>query len=179
MLKPHPSPLRLSATALAQRTINTLSTAEQFLISALRLWFRAHGEDGACCCRSLLRNGFQAAGLLATEFEAFDRALTLIHAGHVGGVWIEPLHEPVISHGELRYLRILTCCQHDQVAQARRALAVWLPPAAVRIALPHLQHFAQACAHVNLTLTPGGLEAVSEESRPVVIALRAPSARLH
>jgi hypothetical protein len=163
-----------------QTALMKLSTPEQFLISALRLWSQARQDQGQCCCRSLLRNGFQAAGLLATEFESFDRAVTLIDAAQSEAAWIEQPHHLTLTPQEARYLRVLAHCQRDDTAKALHTLRAWLAPGAARILLADLTSFAWSCAVVGLVLPDRAAysnPAASHDSTR--ISLRSLSARLH
>ncbi len=157
-----------------------LSTPEQFLISALRLWNQGRQDHGQCCCRSLLRNGFEAAGLLATEFEIFDRIITLIDAAQSDTPWIEHPHHHTLTHHEARYLRVLANCQRGDVTEALHSLRSWFAPSAARIVVADLFAFARSCAAVGLVLPRRSTYAdhVTPPERHV-IPLRSISARLH
>jgi len=154
-----------------------LGVAEQFLISALRLWGNGRGAGISCCCRNLLRNGFQAAGLLATAFEQFDRAITQIDASIIDAGWIAAMRDPALTHSEARYLRILALSQAGCFNQGQKALRVWLPAATARTVFSELAAFAKACAAVDIVLqSPAEGEHENESS---VISLRPPRAMLH
>lgn len=132
--------------------IVALSTAEQFLISALRLWGNGRSDVAACCCRNLLRNGFQAAGLMAPTFQRFDHTLTRIDAALPERTWIAPLSKPVLNCDERRYLRIVMLCQHGHLAEALQTLQTWVPAAVARLVFGDLRAFAKTCQAVGLHL---------------------------
>jgi hypothetical protein len=174
-----PSQVQSSRVSTRQRLVRELSTPEQFLISALRLWGQGRSDQGLCCCRSLLRNGFHAAGLPVTEFEAFDRVLTLINAATKNGLLLEMPTEPTLSRTEERYLRALAFAQSGDAMQVKWTLGVWLPLGAVRLVTPELVHFARACATAGLILTPAGGDDAPNATTSRVIPLRSLSAQLH
>lgn len=158
--------------AAALPLLAELSTPEQFLISALRLWGNGRMQETQCCCRSLLRNGFHAAGLLATEFEHFDRMIGLIDSGLRDRGWIADAHCGALTPSEARYLRALALCQHARGADARAVLHDWLPPSVARLSSCALASFARSCALVGLVV-PDRAWAIAP--RRNVVALR----RLH
>ncbi|MBL8629037.1 MAG: hypothetical protein JNM81_05385 [Rhodospirillaceae bacterium] len=160
--------------------LSQLSTPEQFLISALRLWNQGRHEQGPCCCRSLLRNGFQAADLSQAAFEHFDSSLSAIAATQIESAsWIAAPRQAALTPSEHRIVRIVAHCQRDDVATALGALRNWLPPTTARVVLTSIYAFAQAFANAGLILRGDAHAAPTTTTRDSIIPLRPRSIRLH
>lgn len=130
--------------------IGALGTAELFVLSALRTWRNGVRHDEMCCCRNLLRNGFQAAGLSARDFQHFDRLTLIIDAALAAPAWIAELRTPRVTCEERRYLDLIAQAQHGSARQTLHALAAWLPPAVARVAVAPCVALAQSCAAAGL-----------------------------
>jgi hypothetical protein len=131
----------------AKLCIHGLQTAELFVVLMLRLWAQPKDErDGA----PEWRDGFLAAGIAEAEMHAFDSLLRI--QASVGARRLDVCGRicPRLSVDEARFLSLVGLTQRDCLADAETVLGAWLPPAGIRMALPHAITLATGLTRRNM-----------------------------
>jgi hypothetical protein len=149
-------------------SVRALSTSELFLISAIRLWCGSSGS--VACRRTLVRNGFRAAGLDERDYVAFSQVMTTFMAAAYRPLCVAAGASGAVLRDEGAMLEILGMWQAGQVQAATQMMATMLPPAAVRLCAPAAADVAESLAAVGLTLCPRTIP--SCETRDLLLKAR-------
>lgn len=135
------------ATAIPSH-MSGLGTAEQFVLSNIRLWWHA---DSACV-RALVRNGFTAAALSVSHHTSFTQFLGVLSAAGQPLPMIHKAPQADVSADEARLLSVVALCQNGHNGHAIMVLKRWLPPTAYRVSLKSVAAFAAGLAAEGLML---------------------------
>lgn len=137
----------------ASLCIHGLDTAELFVLLMLRLWAQPRpspGDDGGAWSVAEWRDGFTAAGLADADMHAFEDLLKIQATVGARRLDICGRGNPRLSLDEAKFLSLVGLVQRDCVGDAEAVLGEWLPPAGVRLALPHAVTLATGLTRRNL-----------------------------
>jgi hypothetical protein len=144
MEDPLPTPLINSG-----RLISSLRAAEAWLLCSLRLVaasYRGHVSLTVC------EQGFIAAHIPLPVCSAFKAAIDIIAVSMRCQLDFRQPDDYEISADEERFLGTVRALQNNDEFSAARFLRPWLPPAAVRLVLAHLDTLASGMNLVGLRL---------------------------
>jgi hypothetical protein len=146
-----PLPLLPPAYA-ANLPLTALHTSELLVLVSLRLWVAPHrspsGSHPHWC------GGFAAAGMDRHDIAAFDRVLRILVTTAQRRLDIRYRRCRYLGADEARLLQLVNLLQEGQRQEAMMLLSGWIPPAALRLALPPAQRFATALTEGGLPLPP-------------------------
>ena len=111
------------------------------MLWAFRTWVRVH--EGETRYLPILRRGFEAAGI-ADGYALLDSALETVACTAHTPIHVNCPKCRAVTADEHDLLTAATGLQRGHRGDAQRLLASWVPPAAVRLMLPHLTRFALA-----------------------------------
>jgi hypothetical protein len=117
--------------------LDRLCTAELLLVTSLRLFAAAHCEPDA---------GHDWRGGLAAAAPAFEALFGIVAITAWRPLDVRCRHCQHLGQDEARLLQIVGLLQHGRMFAARDVLAVWLPPAAARLAILPAKALAAALA---------------------------------
>lgn len=133
--------------------LSALHTPELFLLTTLRLWVREHAHPKTC--PGNWRDGFAAAGIGPFGISAFGALMGGVVAATPGRpLDMRCLCCQVLGRDEAALLTLVSALQKCRPANAQAILADWLPPAAIRFALPAAEGLAAALAKAGLVVAP-------------------------
>ena len=146
------------------RDLGALQTSELFLLNVIRLWC-GPGADVACR-RALVRNGFQAAGLAATEYEDFRRIMETIAITAPRPLAFGRVCAALPTDDEIWLLECMALILHRRSGEAFALLNRLLPAAAARITIEDLKDFVAAFASAGLYLRARSVAANDVHAMP-------------
>lgn len=133
----------------ATLAVPELETAEQFTLWAIRSWVEAYKASTPIFDR--LAKGFDLAGAPDGLF-ALDEMLSVVAASSCVQIDVRCIRCQSIGDGEGAMLKILVAAQAGQLASVRDGFAIWLPPAAVRLAADAARRFAASLWSAGMVL---------------------------
>lgn len=142
----------LPAAYEADMPMCRLRTAELFLAQAFRLYASERIDSGRQWPD--WRSGFVAAGIAADGVPAFERLFEIVTAVPRRPLNVRCVFSHYLSEDEGRLLQMVGLLQRRRTEAAEALLGDWIPPAAVRLAIPALQSLAFAMANVGLSVPP-------------------------
>lgn len=119
-----------------------LKTGELFAVMALRFWAAAYKEPSDE--RYRWQAGFVAADISDEGATAFNALFLIVATAAQRPLDVRCPKCLSLGDDEAAFLQILSLLQRDCVTGAELVLMGWLPPAAVRTALPFIASLAQA-----------------------------------
>lgn len=138
----------------AEAPIQSLRTAELFLVVAFRLWALPQKEPAKT--HPDWREGFAAADIPYAGAAAFDCLFRIVAVASTRPVDVRCRNCGHLSPDEALLLQMTAALQRREEAEAREALAQWLPPAAIRTALEpaHILAHTMGMAGLHLPRSP-------------------------
>lgn len=138
------------AAYAADSGLTDLGTAELLLTATLRLFVLPwRGGDGP---HPDWRGGCVAAGIDDTGIAAFGTLFGIVATVHLRPLDIREPTCPFLGSDEGCLLQLVSLIQHERAGDAQRILAAWIPPAAVRMAMPRARDLAGSMARRSLTV---------------------------
>ncbi|HEX6980855.1 MAG TPA: hypothetical protein VF342_16305 [Alphaproteobacteria bacterium] len=139
--------------------ISELQTAELLIVTSLRLWATQRSKhDGR---HPDWRGGLVAARLEAEQIRAFDVLLCMIAAALRRRPDVRPSHCRHLGMDEGMLLQCIGLLQRGQIGAAAQVLALWLPPTALRLAIPPAMTVATALEQSGLKVPVRHAEAAT------------------
>lgn len=135
----------------AERPLDELRTPELLVVAVLRLWAAPLREPDRR--HPHWHNGLLAADVGEDGLMAFDRLMRVVLGAARQPLDVRCARCPRLGEDEARLLGTVGLLQQGRHAEAGVILDQWLPPAAVRLALPPAVGLAMALADAGLTLT--------------------------
>eukprot|EP00752_Nemacystus_decipiens_P017983 g16116.t1 len=114
---------------------------EQFLLWSLRSWVKGFGDQPWKMAE--MREGFAAINA-GEAGDHLDLAMTLFAGGAEGAIYVNCQRCPTVTEDEHNLLLVIALLQQGWEQSAARLLSDWLPPAALRLCLPHFSQAAFA-----------------------------------
>jgi len=144
------SPSPINPRYRPETPFHWLTTSELLVMTTLRLWAMPHRDPDRK--HPDWREGLQAAGLGTDGVEAFDLLLRMVVCTTLRPLDVRCPGCPGVGLDEGLFLQTLLCLQQHREASAAALLADWMPPAAVRLAMPHARALAELLLDHGLTL---------------------------
>lgn len=132
----------------ATQRVRDLCTSEMLVVAVLRLW--ADFISSPRQADPLWQNGLSAARVDPDGAMAFDTLFRIVVSSVRRPLDIHRPHCQMLGRDELRLLDMVCLAQHGFHDEAGVLMADWMPPAAVRMALPPLRLFACAMDRAGL-----------------------------
>ena len=124
-----------------------LQTPELLLTTALRLFA---AEWSRVPTHRSWREGFAAAGLARFGLPAFERLFRTVASAPRRSLDVRCMHCAELGVDEGLFLQLIAHLQRRRFGEARDILGGWIPPAAIRIAMPAARELALAMADRGL-----------------------------
>ncbi|MGE0651381.1 MAG: hypothetical protein AB7P12_06495 [Alphaproteobacteria bacterium] len=138
------------AAYAADTDLANLATAELLLTATARLFVLPwRGGDGP---HPDWRGGWIAAGIDDAGIAAFGNLFGIVATVYMRPLDIREHACPCLGSDEGCLLQLVSLIQHERVGDAQAILASWIPPAAVRMAMPRARDLAAAMARRSLTV---------------------------
>lgn len=150
----------------AESPLDDLRTAELLVVAVLRLWAAPLREPDRT--HPHWHNGFLAADVGEDGLMAFDRLMRVAIATARQPLDLRCARCPRLGEDEARLLCIVGLLQQGRHADAGSMLDQWLPPSAVRLALPAAVGLAVALGEAGLRFTGRPQTAVAPVAGSIV-----------
>lgn len=130
--------------------VRDLRTGELLVVAVVRLWAAFISEPDRT--EPQWQEGLAAAEVEPEGAAAFDTLFRIVVAATRRPLDIHRAQCPMLGSDEARFLAMIHLAQQGCQAEVGAMLGDWLPPAAVRMALPPLCLFAGALYRADLAI---------------------------
>ena len=144
------SPTTITPRYLPETPFERLTTSELLVMTTLRLWALPHRAPEQS--HPDWRGGLSAAGLGGDAVDSFDLLLRMVVCTTMRPLDVRCPGCPGLGLDEGIFLQALSHLQQRREASAANLLADWMPPAAVRLAMPHARTLARLLLDRGLLL---------------------------